>query len=211
MPCVMSEYQYSSLPGGSIRLLRLMPHQGALIQGELFDYSLVDSDKGSHLYEALSYVWGDWDNTQSIAINNRNIPITANLHEALLSLRDASLERVIWIDALCINQKDLDERRQQIGLMAEIYSKASCVIVWLGGQSLDSNQVFTEIRLAAEKGPATPDVDKQMRKSILALLQRKWFRRVWVRTRHSSSGFVFATNAVDSGSSGGCRSPTYPD
>jgi hypothetical protein len=160
-----------------------MPYQGALIQGELFDYSLVDSDKGSHLYEALSYVWGDRDNTQSIAVNNRNIPITANLHEALLSLRDASLERIIWIDALCINQNDLEERRQQIGLMAEIYSKASRVLVWLGGQSLDSNLAFTEIRLAAEKGSARPDVDKQMRESILALLQRNWFRRVWVRTR----------------------------
>ena len=113
----MSQYHYSSLSLGpdSIRLLRLMPHKNESkdrteIQCELFEYTLQDPGKGTHLYEALSYAWGGSDKPRSISINKQNFAVTENLYAALLRLRDRSLERILWIDAICIDQKNLKEK-----------------------------------------------------------------------------------------------------
>lgn len=126
-------YQYSPLLGlGSIRLLRLMPHadKNASIQCQLFEFPLLcDSSGGMNLYEALSYVWGDGGNNMSISVDNHYLKVTSNLHAALLCFRDQFLERVLWIDAICINQGDLDEKKKQVQFMARIYSKASRVTV----------------------------------------------------------------------------------
>jgi len=212
MSSVIPSYEYSALPERSIRLLKLMPHEdeNAHVQGELFDYALVDSDKGTHLYEALSYVWGGWDNAQTIAVAGRNIPITANLHKALLSLRDRSLERIIWVDAVCINQASREERGQQVQLMAEIYSKASRVIIWLGETAFHSDEALRAVRLAAMLRSSARVVDELMKQSIVSLLQRPWFKRIWVGTRHSPTTLDFMTNCVESGSPGSSRSPKHP-
>jgi hypothetical protein len=118
----MSQYHYSPLSLGpeSIRLLRLLPHEdrNAPIQCQLFDYSLQESGKRMHLYDALSYVWGDLDNPQSIYIGEHDLPVTENLHAGLSHLRNFSLERIIWIDAICTNQENTEEKEQQIQFMA---------------------------------------------------------------------------------------------
>ncbi len=181
----MSQYRYSTLPPGpgSIRLLRLIPDQDetATIQCQLFNYRLQGSGKWTHLYEALSYVWGSSDKPQSISIDKLDMPITANLHAALLRLRDRCIERVLWVDAICINQVDLEERGHQIEFMAEIFSKANRVIVWLGESADNSDQALEEICVAAEK-QSTNSANRERRlQAILALLQRTWFRRIWVR------------------------------
>jgi hypothetical protein len=64
----------------------------------------------SPTYETLSYVWGDQKITQPIALEGYEFEVTINLHEALRRLRATAKTRIIWIDALCINQKDDDER-----------------------------------------------------------------------------------------------------
>jgi hypothetical protein len=96
---VMFHYRYSPLSPGSnsIRLLRLMPHKDetAPIQCELFEYSIQGSSNGTHLYEALSYVWGSSETLKSISIDKHNLPVTANLHAALSRLRDHSFKRII--------------------------------------------------------------------------------------------------------------------
>src|SRR4051812_35646315 len=109
----MPPYCYTSLPEGNIRLLRLMPHPDDCfpIQCQLFNYPLLDSG-GICPYEALSYVWGSKDEPQSISIHNCDLPVVANLYVALLHLRDRFTDRVLWIDAICINQGDLDEKGQ---------------------------------------------------------------------------------------------------
>jgi hypothetical protein len=78
--------------------------------------------------------------------------VTVNLHEALSHLRDRSIERIIWVDAVCINQNDGEEKGQQIQLMAKIYGQASRVLVWLGEAADNSDQALEEIRLAGSKG-----------------------------------------------------------
>lgn len=65
--------------------------------------------------------------------------ITDSVKDILLELRSSETERVLWIDAMCINQKDIDERNRQVWLMGQVYSKAKAVIIWLGPQSEDSD------------------------------------------------------------------------
>jgi Heterokaryon incompatibility protein (HET) len=183
----MSQYYYSSLSLGpdSIRVLRLMPHgnesiERTEIQCELFEYTLQDPGKETHLYEALSYTWGGLGKPRSISINKQNLAVTENLHAALLRLQDRSFERILWIDAICINQENLKEQSQQVQLMAKIYSKATRVLVWLGETADNSDTALERIRIAAENGSPDSLNDKTIQQAILALLQRPWFRRVWV-------------------------------
>ncbi|ETS07232.1 HET-domain-containing protein [Trichoderma reesei RUT C-30] len=73
-------------------------------------------------YEALSYTWGDENDRREIAVNGYIVDVTVNLYSALRRLRLENETRVLWIDALCINQTDLDERSQQVQLMRNIYT-----------------------------------------------------------------------------------------
>lgn len=193
----MSAYRFSRLRDGYIRLLRLMPdpNQHAPIQCELFDYpldhSFPDSRKGTHLYEALSYFWGSNDKRRSIFTDKGCLRVTENLHAALLRLRDRSLPRIIWIDAICIDQGNKKERNHQVQLMAKIYARASRVIVWLeeaaaGGDQADGEAITNGDRAlevignAAVHGRPT-EFPLNDQDAVLKLLQRSWFQRIWVR------------------------------
>ncbi|RYP41510.1 hypothetical protein DL767_001015 [Monosporascus sp. MG133] len=191
--CAVSAYRYSPLPEGYIRLLRLIPHRDehAPVQCQLFDYPLLDSGKGTHLYETLSYVWGSSEKPQSISTDEGYIPVTINLYMALKRLRDYSLDRIIWVDAVCINQDNIEERNHQVQFMVKIYAKASRVIVWLeeatapsgqvyGETVTDSDRAFEELRIAADGQPTKSKDDETTKQAILTLLQRSWFQRIWV-------------------------------
>ena len=193
----VSAYRFSRLRDGYIRLLRLMPdrNQHAPIQCELFDYSLdhslTDARKMTHLYEALSYFWGSPDKRRSIFIDEGCLRVTENLHAALLRLRDPFLPRILWIDAICIDQGDKGERNRQVQLMAKIYARASRVIVWLeevaaGGDQADREAITNGDRAlkvignAAVHGRPT-EFPRNDQDAVLTLLQRSWFQRIWVR------------------------------
>ncbi len=180
---------YRSLLPDSIRLLRLLPHEdeNAPIRCELFDYSLRSSGRRIHLYDALSYVWGDTNNPRSIYIGEYDMPVTKNLYAALSHLRNFSIERVLWVDAICINQKNNEEKGQQIQLMAKIYSQANRVLVWLGEAADNSGQALEKIRAAGGKAPDFLN-NKTIQLAVLALLQRDWFQRIWVR-EHTVDNF----------------------
>jgi len=81
-------------------------------------------------YEALSYRWGG--QALPIEVNGQPWTVTQYLSDALHELRLADRDRVLWVDALCINQADLAEKPGQIRLMAAIYQRAERVIAWLG-------------------------------------------------------------------------------
>ena len=170
-------YRDSRLSPGAIRLLQLLPHKDrhAPIQGRLFG-ALLDSE-GTRPYEALSYAWGSEDKLRSISLNMCGLAVGANLHAGLLHLRDHSIGRTIWIDAIFINQADPEEKGQQVQSMAKIYAKASRVIVWLGEAAAGSDQALEEICIVAELHTKR-SVNEA---AILTLLQRPWFQRIWVR------------------------------
>ena len=84
--------------------------------------------------DALSYVWGDATITERITLNGQIRDVTANLADALRQLRtDAESQPImIWADAICVNQDDLEERASQVVLMPYIYPAAPNVHIWLG-------------------------------------------------------------------------------
>ncbi|MCJ1327340.1 hypothetical protein MMC10_004009 [Thelotrema lepadinum] len=86
-------------------------------------------------YEALSYAWGDLSVTRGVRINEEHeFQVTISLESALRCLRKPTRPRIIWADAVCINQEDIDERSQQVSIMDQIYGKAQEVHVWLGDE-----------------------------------------------------------------------------
>ncbi|KAI1181880.1 HET-domain-containing protein [Nemania serpens] len=96
------------------------------------------SDKPS--YTALSYTWGRRIEERFLKIRpdvkwmgkSVKLPITDNLFRALSRLRRPIQKHVLWVDAVCINQDDIDERSAQVALMGKIYSNASSTAIWLG-------------------------------------------------------------------------------
>jgi hypothetical protein len=178
-------YKYSPLSkeDRSVRLLRLLPSatEGAEIKCEIFEYCLVSNGVG-HPYEALSYVWGDPTDRKSIHLNGHTFDITKNLHAALLRLRNPFVERVLWVDAICINQQDDGEKEQQIQYMYRVYGQATRVVVWLGDMADNSDQAFEDIRVAGEYQSESM-LTGGRQKALSELLRRPWFQRIWVGER----------------------------
>jgi len=93
-------------------------------------------------YEALSYTWGSSDTVDFIRIVDGQqvlgrLPVARNLDQALRHLRHRRKCRSLWVDALCINQSDDEEKRSQILHMSWIYRLASRTVIWLGTGSSD--------------------------------------------------------------------------
>lgn len=121
---------YEPLKKWEIRLLVLQSatSSSSELRAELVCSSLLTKPK----FEALSYTWGDTSARKRMTLCKRPFLVLENLSAALLSLRHIMKDRVLWVDALCINQQDLDERRQQVQQMRAIYEQAQQVIIWLG-------------------------------------------------------------------------------
>ena len=102
-------------------------------------------------YEALSYEWGSPLSKTSIWLDGCAIEVTKNLGCALRYLRSTSADRVMWIDAVCINQSDLEERAGQVRMMSRIYSNATQVVAWLG-EGAARHMRNAEATLAAMQG-----------------------------------------------------------
>ncbi|KAM5381714.1 hypothetical protein ACJZ2D_002934 [Fusarium nematophilum] len=83
-------------------------------------------------FNALSYLWGDCINTLNISLNDDQFPIGPNLHSGLKQLQDSGFESWIWIDSICIQQSDLEEKSWHVQEMGTVFSKAECVYMWLG-------------------------------------------------------------------------------
>ena len=100
--------------------------------------SLNDTPK----YEALSYVWGAPSVRIPILLDEHPFGVTQNLSLALRFLRLPTGDRTLWIDAVCVNQNDLDERSAHIQLMKNIYQDAHQVVSWLGDE--DENAAYAD-------------------------------------------------------------------
>ena len=112
-----------------IRVLALLP--GTWSEPIRCELSIVRLDEKPP-YHALSYVWGEPISNREIFINQAPVAVTENLFRALRRIRKSDAVRTLWVDALCINQKDVQERNQQVSIMGHIYGSAKAVLIWLG-------------------------------------------------------------------------------
>jgi hypothetical protein len=112
-----------------IRLLLVLPRKrDQPIECTLQTVSLDNPPE----FEALSYVWGDASIKKPVTVNGAPHSVTVNLEAALRTLRDDQKTRTLWVDAICINQDDVPEKNIQVPQMAQLYSAARAVVVWLG-------------------------------------------------------------------------------
>ncbi|KAL6803366.1 heterokaryon incompatibility domain-containing protein [Trichoderma sp. SZMC 28013] len=102
-------------------------------------------------FEALSYCWGDATDKLLVFCDGVPFPVTKNLESALRHLRQTEDERILWVDAICINQDNIPERNQQVSIMKDIYRKARHVVIWLGAADEDSDSVFSLCERMVEK------------------------------------------------------------
>ncbi|KAF3022936.1 hypothetical protein E8E14_005307 [Neopestalotiopsis sp. 37M] len=177
------QYAYRTLPPSrGIRLLRLLPSEyvTASLRGCLIEYSLEEMYTEASSYDALSYVWGDPEMSQAITIDGLKLPITANLQVALMHLRHRHVERLLWVDQLCIDQNNEEEKENQITLMSQIYACANCVIVWLGEEKDDSDCAMEDLRTVRREWSPEAEKAQQLSDRVSRLLQRAWFHRIWV-------------------------------
>jgi hypothetical protein len=136
---------YSSLDPKrhEFRLLVLKPgSHDKLLSGTLKKVRFPDNSSrrnASAPFETVSYVWGDKRIRDTILINNTPLDIPVSAVSALKCMRLRHEERSLWIDSICINQEDLQERAQQVSMMAEIYSFAYAYLIHLGDDD-DKNQ-----------------------------------------------------------------------
>jgi ankyrin repeat protein len=200
----MESFKYDpiDLEGPAFRLLRLLRGEG-FVRCELYQARLHQTFP----YEALSYTWGSKREMKNIEVNGRRLDITRNLHEALYHLRSRDRNRILWVDAICIDQGNTKERGHQVQQMGEIYKQADRVIFWLGPATADTEFVMDSIRLLQKKSikhafrnwkladerwvdlwatfqpilrRRDSDSAYRLRNGLQSLLRRPWFRRVWI-------------------------------
>ncbi|EPE31119.1 hypothetical protein GLAREA_04086 [Glarea lozoyensis ATCC 20868] len=123
----MSAYTYHPLRHeGSIRLLSCYGDTG-------HQYQLCEMHEiSTRSYHALSYTWGPQTVKVPISINGFGFQVTPNLLDALMSFFSKNPQDLLWVDAICIDQSNLEERDQQVRRMMDIYGEAEMVIVHLG-------------------------------------------------------------------------------
>lgn len=147
-------------------------------------------------YKGLSYCWGDRNDTRKIHVNGVEVQVTRNLESALRDLgRHESV--CLWVDALCINQSDLDERGRQVLRMGDIYKNASETICWLGDEADNSSLAFDLIQILSRTndGFESTQYEKVLMRlyrpsenheynthwtAILLLFRRPYWARVWI-------------------------------
>lgn len=166
------------------------------------------------VYEALSYTWGSTDNPEtayvvpSASLSLPSEPIAAtiqigqNLASALRNLRYRVEARVLWIDAVCINQNDITERSEQVQRMSTIYTLAHRVVIWLGPETGNSRLAISTLRHLGAQVESTRNYlclqspqctepgwyhsscdlpyDEETWHGLHDLAQRSWFERLWV-------------------------------
>lgn len=117
---------HEPLRGKQIRLLEILPCLSfdGLVTCKL---RTVDLEHQPEFY-ALSYVWGNPGDTKKVKINTHVVPVTKNLASFLSHVQNSSSTQIkFWIDAVCINQEDTEEKSWQIQMMGDIYQRAKCV------------------------------------------------------------------------------------
>ncbi|KAK8003312.1 hypothetical protein PG989_003031 [Apiospora arundinis] len=108
----------------------------------------------SDMYITMSYTWGAPTPTQTILVDGYEMEVTTNLYALLMELRRSDWVRrgvQVWIDAICINQGDNDEKEHQVGMMRKIYEMAWQVVVWLGPASEHTPTAFGAISWLAKE------------------------------------------------------------
>lgn len=181
----MPSHRHTALPARSTSIRLLEIHLGPAyehVRCTLSQHNMHDTPS----FVALSYTWNQSSRRRHIDCDGMDLEIGENLwhflHEfrkkhSIQQYQSAELERKVpclWIDAICIDQSNLEERNQQVAQMRDVYTSAESVIVWLGVAQGNEELVYL-----LAKHPDLHEV-KQFQDELLVLLNKPYFTRVWV-------------------------------
>lgn len=184
------QYEYGSIWKREIRLLKLMRRKPlAELSCQLVR---VDLD-AAPTFEAISYTWGTSKPSIDLSVYCCRLGVTPEVYKMLRYRRSFLGEKLLWIDAVCINQQNNDEKSHRVGIMNDIFSRASRVVAWLGSPdevpnaslagSMASQLIFLK------HGPHYASEDFVRRfvlredpawSALCELFSHRWFNRVWV-------------------------------
>ncbi|PQE29215.1 heterokaryon incompatibility protein [Rutstroemia sp. NJR-2017a BBW] len=204
-------YSYNAIHHNQLRLLKFL-QDGDHISAVLETFSVEEAVPP---YHALSYTWASEETglikPWALQIGDRQLPVLDSLQPFLQTLRAQNMlldSRWWWIDSLCIDQTNLEERGQQVQLMKQIYRRADQVVVWLGGASSDSDLALDFIEFlnqaVSENNESIIENSniQQFRslelgnyhaqwEALKNLLARKWWFRIW-----TIQEFVLSPNVI---------------
>ncbi|KAK4203214.1 heterokaryon incompatibility protein [Triangularia verruculosa] len=141
-------------------------------------------------YKALSYTWGSGNERCEVPLSGRVFEVTLSLSIALRALRGVDDSLTLWIDQVCINQPDDEERSSQVSLMGHIYSRAEEVLVWLGPEADDSNEVMDLWQTVGEKAQELRMGDYYTRESMALLHPILWNKNPEDKTTRKFQGLI---------------------
>lgn len=161
-----TNFEYQSLGPREIRLLVLLPGSwDAKIECNLVHVPLELAE-----FDALSYTWGDINDTTQITLGGHIFKITIGLERALRHFRLPADPLRLWVDAICIDQSNISERNVQVQMMYSIYQKSQTVRAWIGRETEDDDAAIREKlmdkaanipALNDERECASPDFSKE--------------------------------------------------
>lgn len=181
-----------NLVGNEIRVLILEPGaRGDPLVGTLRKVCLSDPI----VYEPLSYTWKDYDTIENpdesydnnvrpaIFLSNVEVfmDIGTNCEKALCRVRKSTTQRTLWVDAICVNQDDPEERSRQVNLMQQIFARAFTVLVYLGEESTEHDSGTAMSLLGQpDRLQESNQLDQREATSLKHLFERPYFRRMWI-------------------------------
>ncbi|TRX90921.1 hypothetical protein FHL15_008126 [Xylaria flabelliformis] len=181
---------------GQIRLLQLAP--GRVGEPVRCSYQIASVDE--HVpYQTLSYVWGAMEGNKTIVVEGTQADLTDNLFDALTRIRHETEPRHLWVDALCINQQDGEEKTAQVNMMHRIYANCMQCNMWMGRidtatiggteaealeaakGALDAVRVLAGKESANYLSPYLTNRDQKMKagKALKELMHTRWWSRIW--------------------------------
>jgi hypothetical protein len=177
----MAFYQHEPLesPDVQLRLTILHPAKSySSIHCDLIQVTPELLEGYEVKFDALSYCWGQGAASNTIFIDGKAHQVTPNLEHALRALRRKDAQRLLWIDAICIDQRSLAERNAQVPRMGWIYTNAVEVVIWIGR---DMEREDNNIRWDPSLWPSNTDISAgSSSKTFLAfqfLRNLAWFSR----------------------------------
>lgn len=149
-------------------------------------------------FDAIPYIWGASEATTILICNDVPISVTPLVFEMLVHMRlyRPYPDRPLWIDVICIDQQNKEEKAIQIPLMHKVYSQAATVIVWLGTSSLDTiefvshaSEILSELEFRQSTSDPNEDpnqrglnhlpLDSAIVQGMFQILDAPWFGRLW--------------------------------
>lgn len=166
-------YSHERLPPGYLRLLRVKSSQTHFVDCEIQKFPLNEAPP----FTALSYTWDNQPSYKPVLLNKRVLDVTPNAESFLRQVYMrcfvyGSLAPCwLWIDSICINQKDDKDKSEQVTQMGSIYIQAERIVIWLGEAKNETESLFGVM--------SSSDIEPRIHPCMIDLVSQPYWVRVW--------------------------------